>query len=217
MLTLEQVLEKTGISRATLYNWKDYGLLPEKLFFVERLGKRWKLSISEEAVEMIDQIHKMKKEGKKFDAMLAIFRPITLIELEPITSPAGYSKLTFLLSRKMFDRFVIINSARSADLFTEESIEKFRKNRVKLSRQSIRVRPQEDGNIEHTIFECGLFEQEILDDIVISAFVSAEDVHNTVDVFIPVGHEVKFREKYSFLQERYAKMANKLRKRQNRA
>ena len=212
MLTLDQVLEKTDISRATLYNWKDYGLLPEELFVVERLGKRWKLSIREEAVEIIHRIQRMKTEGHKFDDMLAIFSPITLTTLEPVASPSGYAKLSFLLSKRMFDRFLTVKTARSADLFSDEDIQHFRENRIKLSRQSVMVRPREDDNIDHTIFECGLFEQEILADIVISSFVSADIVHHTVDLFVPTTMDVRFRDEFEYLQARYDKLAHKLEK-----
>ena len=210
MLTLDQVLEQTDISRATLYNWKDYGLLPEELFVVERIGKRWKLSIKDEIVDIIHQIQQMKKEGRKFDHMLAVFSPITLTTMENVSSPSGYSKMTFLLSKRMFDRFLTVKTAKTADLFTDEDIKRYRETRTKLSRQSVRVRPQEDGSIEHTMFECGVFEQEILSEIVISSFVTADIVRNTVDLYVPDSLEVKFRSQYEFLQARYDKLEHKL-------
>jgi len=216
MLTLDQVLEQTDISRATLYNWKDYGLLPEELFVVERLGKRWKLSIRDEAVDIIHQIQEMKSEGKKFDYMLAVFSPITLITLDSVTSPAGYDKMSFLLSKRMFERFLTIKKSRSADLFTDEDIKRFKDERIKLSRQSVRVHPLEDGNIEHTMFECGIFEQELLTDIVISSFVSADIVHRTVDLFVPSTLDVAFNKDFVYLQARYDKLHHRLnRKRRN--
>lgn len=209
MLTLDQVLEKTDISRATLYNWKDYGLLPEELFVVERIGKRWKLSIKDEIVDIIHQIQKMKSEGLKFDHMLAVFSPITLTTMETAESPSGYVKLTFLLSQRMFDRFLTKRTAKTADLFTEEDIKRFREKRIKLSRQSARVRPLENGDVEHTMFECGEFEQELLSDIIISSFVTADIVRNTVELYVPSDFDVKFRDEFEFLQARYDKLAHK--------
>jgi|GEM_PF-2879202 len=209
MLTLQQVLEKTDISRATLYNWKDYGLLPEELFVVERLGKRWKLSVREECVDVIRRIQKMKTEGHKFDHMLAVFAPITLLRLQNVKTPAGYKKMSFLLSEKMFNQFLTVKVTNSANLFTDEEIQQFGKQRIKLSRQSVRTRPLEEGGMEHTIFECGLFEQELFNTIVIPTFVSADVIHHTIDVYYPKDLEVEFRDDYAYLQARYDKLLQK--------
>jgi class 3 adenylate cyclase/DNA-binding transcriptional MerR regulator len=66
MLTSKQLIERTGISRATLNNYISMGLLPKPL--VKRThkdhGRAPRIGyFSDDAVDRINEIHKLKKEG----------------------------------------------------------------------------------------------------------------------------------------------------------
>ena len=63
MLTSEQLLSRTGISRATLYNYISLGILPKPVLAKIEGHKRPVSQFSEESLATIDQVHNLKKRG----------------------------------------------------------------------------------------------------------------------------------------------------------
>jgi class 3 adenylate cyclase/DNA-binding transcriptional MerR regulator len=94
MLTSKQIIEKTGISRATLNNYISLGLLPRPL--VQRAqkdhGRAPRIGyFSDEALERIQAIHQMKKEGLTMSQISEYFNPGDK-SAGQVASISGYKK-----------------------------------------------------------------------------------------------------------------------------
>ncbi|MFC1534093.1 hypothetical protein ACFL7M_12085 [Thermodesulfobacteriota bacterium] len=79
LITSKEILEKTGISRATLNNYIKMGLIPRPL--VRRPGKEFRNIKSigyfpRTVLDRIEEVKKLKREGKSMDVIVGILRDL---------------------------------------------------------------------------------------------------------------------------------------------
>ena len=77
MITSKDIIEKTGISRATLNNYIKFGILPRPVVGPPRPGDQGVKQIGyfpEEVIARLDRVKLMKDQGKSMDEISRLFR-----------------------------------------------------------------------------------------------------------------------------------------------